>query len=139
MRHHHRLRRDIAKDQFKDRACLVMQQGDTPFQVEVLLCIAAQYNQFCTSKVGIRRRDDTAVARIAWVGGEGETLWQDGTSRCRQDERPRWRREEGSASTPEIILELEGSARKLHALSPLFTSPGRRVCYCHAVWLPIDS
>src|SRR5712692_11031365 len=137
MRHHHRLRRDIAQDQLKDRACLVMQQGDMPFQVDVPVCIAAQDNQLYTSKVGIRRRDDTVVARIAWVGGEGETLWQAGTSRCRQDERPGWHREEGSASTPEIILELEGSARQLHSFSPLFTSPGRRVCSCHAVWLPI--
>jgi len=55
MRHHQGLRRDIGQDELKDRAWLVMQQSDTPFQVKVLVDIAAQDPQLCANQVGSSR------------------------------------------------------------------------------------
>jgi hypothetical protein len=41
LRHDYRLRRDISQDELNDSARAVMQQGDTLFQVDVLMRIVA--------------------------------------------------------------------------------------------------
>ena len=94
--------------------------------------------QLGAEEVGSGRSSDAAVAYVLWVGGEHATLPEGDPSGCRPHQRPGWRRKEGGTPTPEVVLQLEESTRQLQALGAFSASPGRRVCCCHTVWLPIN-
>jgi hypothetical protein len=87
MRHNYRLRRDIAQDELNDGPGTIVQQGDTLFQVEAPVPIVTLDPQLSASQGWLCQRDDTVVACIAWVRGQGVTLLRSDTGRGRQHER----------------------------------------------------
>jgi hypothetical protein len=101
----------------------ILLKGDTEFQVNVSVAIVTLDPQLRAGEVGVRRRDDTAVAYVLRVGGKYEPLPQGNASRGRHHERPRERGEERRISTSEVMLKMEKSARQMELLYAFLTSP----------------